>query len=251
MPFHLALYSASIASVAANVQLAAVADPVLAPAGSGFLVPPVINKIIRVIGQGNLLNRAQLNSASIRDYTPFDINPVNVGTAIETPVKELWLNDNPLPLNVNEEIDCFVTNSGAGATQTTVGVVFADGPVSLVKGRVFAVHWTITTTFAAHGFTNFTPVLDNGIPSGTFALVGSRLNSATALFHRFIPRGGLPYRPGTTSMQAYNQGLNYDERQCYMGEWMRFTNTTTPQIEAFQLAADATADGFMYLIQVA
>src|SRR5271168_4747848 len=98
MPFHLALYSASIASATANTQLAAVNDPVVAPSASGFLVPPVINKVIRVIGVGNLLNRAQLNSASIRDYTPFDVNPVNVGTAIESPVRELWLNDNPIPL---------------------------------------------------------------------------------------------------------------------------------------------------------
>jgi len=41
------------------------------------------------------------------------------------------------------------------------------------------------------------------------------------------------------------------DRYGAMGEWLRFTNTTPPQIEAFQLAADAAAEGFLDLIQVA
>lgn len=251
MSFHLALYSAAIATATANTQLAALGDTILAPAGSGFLVPPVINKIIRVVGVGNLLNRAQLSSASIRDFTPFDVGPVNIGTLIASPVRDLWLNDSPIPLDVNEELDAFVTDSAATSTQTTVGVVVADGPTRPVNGRIFTVHWTITATFAAAGYTAFQPVLDNGLPSGTFALVGSRLKSVSGLFHRFIPRGGLPYRPGTTSVQAFDGIDSAHSRYGAMGEWLRFTNTTVPQIEAFQLAADAVADGFLDLVQVA
>jgi len=251
MSFHLALYSASIASAAANVQLAAVADPVFAPAASGLLVNGLWPNVMRVCGVGNLLNRAQLNSASIRDFTPFDLNPVNVGTAIESPGRYLDFSGAPIPLKVNEELDVFVTNSAATATQTTVGIWFSDSPPMPVKGRVFSVHWTITATFAAAGFTAFTPIFDSGLPSGTFALVGSRLKSVSGLFHRFIPRGGAPNRPGTTSCQAYDDHPEMFDRYGAMGEWMRFTSTTPPQIEAFQLAADAAAEGFLDLIQVA
>lgn len=250
MSFHLALYNAAIASTTANTQLAALADPVIAPSNSGYLVPPVINKVIRVIGCGNLLNRAQLNSASIRDYTPFDVNPVNVGTAIESPVRELWLNDFPIPLVTNEELDAYVTNSGSSSTQTQVAVVFADGPTTPYKGRFFTVHFSNTVTLTAHAFTAFSPTLDNGIPSGTFAIVGARVNSATGLFFRFIPRGGLPYRPGSTMVQAYDQAPNWNDRYGRMGQWLQFTNTTLPQIECFALSADTSVDGFIDLVQL-
>lgn len=250
MPFHLALYSAAIASSAANQQLAATADPVIAPSNSGFLVPPVINKVIRVIGVGDLLNRMQLNSASIRDFTPFDMMPVNVGTAIESPVREVWLNNNPIPLNTNEELDVFVTNSASTSEQTTVAVVFADGPTTPYSGRFFSVHFSNTVTLTAHAFTAFTPTLDNGIPSGTFAVVGMRVNSATGLFARLIPRGGAPYRPGTTMVQAYDQGSNMNDRYGAMGQWLQFTNTTLPQIECFALSADTAVDGFLDLVQL-
>lgn len=247
--FHLALYHASVG--AGPLQLNALGDVVLAPSANGYLVPAGINRIIRVIGVGGLLQRAQLNSASLRDYTPFDVDPVNVGTVMASPVNELDFHDNPIPLAVNEELDCFVTNSGAGPTRTTVGVTFADGPITPVKGRVFTVHWTSAVALsAAFIWASVTPVLDNGLPSGTFAIVGSRQNSATALFHRFVPRGGAPYRPGTSSIQTYAGGQNRNDRYGRMGEFMRFTNTTLPNIEVFALAADATQDGFIDLVQV-
>lgn len=248
---HLAVYSAAIASATANQQLAALADPIIAPSGKGYLVNAQVPKVLRVIAQGGLLNRAQLMSASIRDYAPFDLNPVNVGTLIESPGRYIDFSDNPIPLKPDEELDVFVSNSAATSTQTSVAVLMGDGPIRPVRGRIFSVHWTITTTFAAAGFTAFTPVLDNGIPAGTFALVGSRLVSASALFHRIIPRGGSPFRPGSSSAQAYDQHPEMFDRMGNMGEWLRFTNTTLPQIEAFQLAADAAADGFLDLIQVA
>src|SRR5271155_722738 len=251
MPFHLAVYSASIASAAANVQLAAITDPVIAPSALGYLVPPVINQVIRVLPVGNLLNRCQLNSASIRDYTPFDVNPVSVGTLFESPVREPWLLDNPIPLRTNEELDVFVTNSAATATQTSVGVVFADQPPAPFKGRMFSVHWTAAVTLTANAFTAFTPVLDNGIPSGTFALVGLRARSAGALFARVVPRGGAPYRPGTTAIQGYDGGQNWQDRYGHMGVWLSFTNTTLPQVEMFSLSADAAQDGFLDLVQTA
>jgi len=248
--FHLALYHASVA--AGPLQLNALGDVVMAPAANGYLVPPTISKVVRVVGVGNLLVRAQLNSASLRDYTPFDISPVNTGTVMNSPVCEQDFRDNPVPLAVNEELDCFVTNSGAGPTRTTVGVTFADGPIVPVKGRVFTVHWTSAVALsAAFIWASVTPVLDNGIPSGTFAIVGSRQKSATALFHRFVPRGGTTYRPGTTSQQTDTDGQNRNDRYGAMGEWMRFTNTTMPAMEVFALAADATQSGYIDLVQVA
>jgi hypothetical protein len=249
--FHLAVFSASIASSAANQQVAAVADSVIAPAASGFLVPAVINKLARVAAVGNLLVRAQLSSASIRQYTPIDIEPVNVGTAIQSPAAMLDWMDNPLPLDVDEELDAFVTNSAATATQTTLAAWFCDMAIRPVLGRVFSVQWTASQTLVANAWTACTITLSNGIPSGTFAIVGSRQTSAGALFHRFVPRGGSPYRPGGFSVQANGQFPMASERYGKFGEWMRFTNTTPPQIEVFSGSADTSEQGVLDLVQVA
>jgi hypothetical protein len=252
MAFHLALYYASLAGNAALTQLNALGDQVIAPAANGYLVPPVINKVMAVSGVGGLLIRAQINSASIRDFTPFDCAPINNGAVVAIPAAFQDFRSQPLPLLTNEELDAFILNSGAGPTKTLVAVWFCDGPVTPVKGRVFTVHWTSGNALAAaDAWSSITPVLDNGLPSGTFALVGSRLESATGQFHRFIPKGGNPYRPGTFCTQVSTGSIGDQFRYGNCGEWLRFTNTTLPTIEEFALAADATQQGYLDLIQVA
>lgn len=254
MALHLALFSASIASAAVNQQIAAIADPLMAPAGSGLLVNAQASKIVRIIAQGNLLIRAQLNAGSFRELAPFDISPVNVGTIMGSPLRYLDLGQTPISLEPNEELDAYVSNSGAGATYTSVACLMSDGPIRPIQGRVFTLHYTVATALAAHAWAANTPVFDNALPRGTFALVGSRLRSATGLFHRYIMRGGNNLRPGTAMYQAADDGVSSTfDRYGQSGEWMRFDNTTPPQVEAYALAADAAAgvDGYMDLIQVA
>lgn len=248
--FHLACYDASIANGSALLQVAAVADPVCAPSGNGFLVPPTINKIMRVFAVGTNLTRVQLTSASIRDYAPFDIGPVNVGTAIESPLRLARWDSNPLPLVTNEELDAFGVQSNAGAQRIRVGVMFCDQPVRPATGRIFTVHWTASATLVANAWTSFAITFDNGIPSGSFAIVGSRMISAGALFHRWIPRGGPAYRPGHVAYQTQDGAAFAMDRYGEMGEWLRFTNTTPPQCEVFSGSADTSEEGYMDLIQV-
>src|SRR5258708_9911958 len=204
--FHFATYNASIANGTALIQVAAIADPVLAPSGSGFLVPGVINKLMRVAAFGTTLTGGQLTSASLRGYAPCDVAPVNVGTLIGTPASYADFSDNPIPLATNEELDAFGVQSNAGAQRIGVGIWMCDGPIRPVTQRAFTVHWTSTFTLTANAWSSTAITFDNGIPSGTFAIVGSRMISARAVFHRWIPRGGTAYRPGGFAGQA--QGVN-------------------------------------------
>lgn len=252
--FHISLYSASIANGSVLLTVAAVADPVIAPAGNGFLVPATISKIARVAAVGTNLTRVQLTSASLRDYTPFDVGPVNVGTLIATPANFADFHDAPIPLAVNEELDALGVQSNAGAQRITVAIWWADGPFRPSQMRPFTVHWTAAATLTANAWSTTAITFDNGIPSGTFAIVGSRMISAGALFHRWIPRGGTPYRPGGFAGQA--QSFNpLDGSRCsdYVenwGEWMRFTNTTPPSVEIFSGSADTSEEGYLDLVQV-
>ena len=247
--FHLALYSSSIGPGATLAQVNAVPDTVIPPSGNGFLVG-LLNNIMRVSAVCTNLTRAQLDSASIRKYAKFDIGPVNIGAAIESPPRMADFSDQPIPLAVNEELDANAVQSNAAAQRATVAVWFCDGAVRPMKGRYFSVHWTNATALVANAWTGFTPTLDNGIPSGTFSIVGLRAISAGALFARIIPRGGSVYRPGTFAFQAQDAFDIQNDRYGNIGEYIRFTNTTLPQVEMFSGSADATQEGYFDLIQV-
>lgn len=252
MSFHLALYSASIASAAANQQVAQLGDAVIATSVNGYLVNGACPNLMRVAGVGNILSRFQLSSASIRRFTPWDMNPPNTGTVIESPARAIHLENTPFALSTNEELDAYVTNSAATATQTTVAVWFCDGPIRPVSNNgIFTVHWTASVTLTANAWTAVTMSLDNGIPAGTYAIVGSRCKSAGGLFHRFVPRGGAqPFRPGTFMIQGFdNYSLDMD-RFGGLGQWMQFTNTTPPLVEIFSGSADTAEEGFLDLLQV-
>jgi len=247
--FHLAVYSASIAATALT-QVAGITDNVLAPSASGFLVNSQCPNIMAVAGVGNLMVRGQLSSPSLKRYVTFDFSPVSVGTKVGTPAPFMDFSQAPIPLVVNEELDAFTVNSGAGATQTQIGVWFCDTPVTLARGRMFSVHWTASTTLVANAWTTVVPTLDNGLPGGNFALVGSRCKSAGAEFHRFVPRGGSPLRPGTFAVQANSDLAGYNDRYGQMGIWLQFSNTTMPNVEVFSLSADTSEEGYLDLIQL-
>jgi hypothetical protein len=250
MAFHMALYDASIANGAVLLQVAAISDPVIAPAGNGLLVHQLVPKLGRVVAVGTNLTRVQLTSGSLRRFTPLDLAPVNVGTAIESPSRIYDLVDEPYDLAVNEELDAFGVQSNAGAQRIRVAVTFCDGPFKPIRSRGFSVHFTNTITLAANAFTGFQPTFDSGLPSGTFVLVGARILSATGLFFRVIPRGGSSLRPGGMMVQAQDTYIMARQRRGDLGEWMRFSNTTPPQIECFAGAADTSVEGYLDLVQV-
>lgn len=258
MAFHIACYSASIANGTVLLQITNIADPIIATSGLGFLVNGSCPNLMRVFAAGTNLTRVQLTSGTLRKYAPFDLNPVNVGTLINTPAALQDWSDNPIPLKVNEELDAFGVQSNAGAQRINLFVTFCDVKPSGPANPEFTMHWTASATLTANAWSAITPVFDNGLPSGTFLIVGSRQISASALAHRFIPRGGAALRPGSFSAQA--QGGSYgpithgeftSERGGGLGTWMQFTNTTIPQIEIFATAADTTEEGYIDMVQIA
>jgi hypothetical protein len=76
------------------------------------------------------------------------------------------------------------------------------------------------------------------------------MQSAGALWHRWVPRGGPAFRPGGFACQATNTTARANERAGEMGEWLRFTNTTPPQCEVFSRSADTSESGILDLVQV-
>lgn len=254
--FHTALYSSSIAAGSVLLQVTNVADPILATSGSGFLIPgadangPALNKLEKVAAVGTNLTRVQLTSYSIRQKALFDISPVNVGTVIENPPRYDDFGLSQVQLRTNEELDAFCIQSNAGAQRETIAIWLADGPLTPVKGDIFTMHWTASTTLTANAWTACPITFDNGLPEGVLAIVGMDAFSAGALFARIVPRTGSANRPGVFACQARDQFTIPYQRNGIMGEFMRFQNVQPPQVEFFSGTADTSEEGYFDLMIV-
>jgi len=130
-------------------------------------------------------------------------------------------------------------------------VTFADGPIQPISKPDFSVRWTATTTLVVNTWSNCTITFDNGLPSGTYALVGARFMSAGALFGRVVPRGGPVFRPGTVAVQDRNKDPRAFDRHGQMGVWLTFPNTVPPSVDIFSLSADTTEEGIFDLVKIA
>ena len=250
MAFHSVMYSSSLAIGAALLQVTNVNDPIVATTGKGFIVPPTLSQLAMVAGVGVNLTRAQLTSGSIRKMFPWDIDRMNVGTAIESPTRYTDLTMSPFQLTPYEELDAFATQSNAAAQQASVFVTLCDGPMRPVIGPCQTVHATSSTTLVANAWTACTMVLDNGLDGGTYAIVGASALSADGQFFRLAPRGGPVNRPGGFCTQTRDGLVPAGQRYGGWGQWMQFQNLQPPQVEFFSAAADTSEEVYFDLIKV-
>jgi hypothetical protein len=249
--FHLAAYFKSIPNGTVLVEVTQLSDAIIAASNNGFLIPANLPQLAFVAGVGTSLTRIQLTSGSIRKMFPWDIEPVNVVAAIESPARFLDLTDAPFVLDVGEELDAYAVQSAAAAENAYVFVCFSDGPLRPVGGRIQTIHSTSSTTLTANAWTACTLTLDNGLDGGTYAIVGARGFSAGALAFRFVPRGsGVSTRPGGFAVQARDSLTPQRQRNGGWGEWLRFANTAVPQVEFLSVSADTAEEVYLDLIKV-
>jgi len=196
-------------------------------------------------------------------------NPNNIGTAIETPPKFWDFSRNPKALRPTEEFDIFASQLNAGAETETVFVQFTDGvmiaapqiaPGPTINGnnQLFTVHATAATTLTANAWTQVTPVLDQALPAGLYALVGARVVTAGALAFRMLPIVQPLWRPGGVGSQTNDQldppGQRYinplDGSVSHWGVWLTFYQNTVPNVHIWSTSADTAEDMFFDLIKI-
>ncbi len=250
--FHTAAYTSSIANGSVLLQVTQLADPIIPAINNGFQVMPSTPFLMGVAGVGTNLTRIQLTSGTIRNLFPWDIEGVNVGTVIESPARWLDLTTQPFALGLNEELDAYALQSNAGAQQEYVAVWFSSGAVIPSYGQIQTIHGTSSTTLVAKAWTSCSITLDNGLDGGTYAIVGAYAFSASALFFRFVPRGGgNSYRPGGFAGQVRDFLPPPGQRNGGWGQWMTFSNTAIPQVEFLATAADTSEEIFFDLMKIA
>jgi len=271
--FHMELFSSSIATGAQTfAQLTYVsADAVLTPIINGVQVSTALPFLHSVMGVGTHLVMVRAQANSMLPFPYITMNPNNRGSAFESPPRIADYSKWPLALKPTEEFDIFATQNASGAETEYVAVNFCDGPpvplpvavnppgiaaAPTTPGRFFTAHWTASTTLTAGAWTKVTPAFDQALYAGSYALVGSRVFSATGLFFRMFPSFGPLWRPGGTCVQAYD-GMD-PMLQRYMnafgaiqggwGVWLNFYQNTPPAVEIFATSADTAEEGWFDLV---
>lgn len=157
---------------------------------------------------------------------------------------------NPFTLNAIEEVSV-TFNIGGAANAFTTAVLFVGEMLDPVPpGDVFSLHGTATTAAVANAWTQVNVVWDQTIPSGKYTVVGSQVQSATAIAHRWYFRNR-PLKPGFISLTSLG---NISDPSYYFGGWGSlgsFDTTVYPFLEVFCNGADAAHDVVINMVKVA
>lgn len=245
--FHTSAYSSSIANSGALLQLTNVPDSILPQSGSGLLSN--VNAYIMAIAYvGTSLVQGEFQAPSLRDYGNLDTQPVNIGTAFESPPRVDDFSRKMIPAAISEEWDAFAAqNNGSNPERETCILWSSNGNIDPIPPKkIVQLHWTASITLVANKWSLIQMTLSQPLASGQYAIVGARCLSAGALAFRFVPSGSAQAtfaRPGGIGVQAEDQMDWPLQRRGGWGKWLDFTNVTVPQVEVLSLSADTSEEG--------
>jgi hypothetical protein len=250
--FHTAAFSSSIANTGDLLQLTEIPDSILPASGLGLLSNQLA--YLHALGfVGADLIRGQMQAPSLRDYGNQDVEPINLGTAFESPPRLDDFSRNPIPLAAAEEWDLFAAQGNAMASEIETGFLWcSDGKLDPYPSKkVVQIKWTASITLVASGWSLIQLTMAQPLAAGMYALVGARCVSAGALAFRFVQSGGKAAtnsRPGGIACQTVDQ-LDWPlQRKGGWGKWLDFTNTTVPQMEIFSLSNDTSEEGIIDIV---
>lgn len=247
--FHLCAYSESQDSGGLLVNVAALADPAMTVSGDNIQIPDYAPYLMGAAGQGVTISRAQLQSPSLRRVVNFEIRPVNQLALFQDPARGIWTPENPIPLDVNEQLQALASETAAGAEQETVLVWLSDGPIAPVSGEIYTVRVTSAVTTVAYTWTNGPLVFDQVLPVGRYAVVGAVFSSTNMLAFRFLFQGSTP-RPGGVGADGLDYHPQNGQRNGIWGSWGEFESTTPPTVDYLTSVANASEVGILDLIKV-
>ena len=270
--FHMEAFRSSLASGVTDVfqQITYISTgAILAPLNNGLQVSATLSKLHSFFGVSAHLQSLRPQSASMLPLPYPTFNPNNIGTAIETPAKFWDFARAPKALRPTEEFDMYGSQINAGAENVAAFVNFTDGMVvpapSIATGptvngnnQFTVVHATAATTLTANAWTQVTPVLDQPLPAGQYALVGARAVSAGALAFRLQPLVEPLWRPGGVAAQTNDQLDAPGQRFInpltgaisHWGVWLTFFQNTVPYVQFWSTSADTAEDMYFDLIKI-
>jgi hypothetical protein len=249
---HTSAFFSSIANDGVLHQLSEVPDSILPASGNGLL-SSALAYLLGIGYVGTSLVRGQFQAPSLRDYGNLDTDPINIGTAWESPPRFDDFSMKMIPLAQSEEWDAYASQDNGADAEIEYAFLFSSSGVldPYPAKKIVQIYWNASVTLVAKTWSLIQMTLAQPLYPGQYAVVGARCKSAGALAFRFVPAGnptGSPYRPGGVAVQADDQLDWPRQRRGGWGKWLDFTNVTVPQIEVFSVTADTSEAGIIDIV---
>jgi hypothetical protein len=252
--FHLAAFYESVDQAGAYANMAAPNDQVLTVVTPNIQVPALNQVILVAAGLENAVApRCRLVTPSLRGRSLFQITPVSVaaaGPVVPTsPHAVMDLRDSPLVLVPYEQLNLNALANPVAAQIQWAGVWFADGPVAQIKGSMFTVRATGTTTLVAGVWGTVPLTFDENLPRGRYQIVGMKALSATCKMARILVPSQ-QWRPGVLGAATIDivefPGFRYGG----MGSFGEFEDVDALNAEFLAGAGDTTEIVYLDLVQL-
>lgn len=246
--FHLAGFSSSIAQNSL-LQVNAMADQALNVYNNGIAVPEELPIIFMIYGIGASMNRAQLQSPSLRRVFLEEISPLEASAAAPSVADVFYLGENGIVLDPNEILTAFAQQGSAGAAVETVLIWMCDAPPTEINAtEIHTLRFTASGTAVANAWTNMAITFDQTLPAGRYQCLGARLRSTNMIAYRFVVRG-YPWRPGLPGLVNVGDTLlPNDFRRGKLGVWFEFTNLVQPTLDVLCNGTDSSFTGEMDVV---
>lgn len=221
-------------------NVAALAGTPYRTQGDDAFVPPDFNQIFMAYAWGeNTITRAQFEAPSMVTRGAYEIRPIDLAL-IPTPAFPMHkFLETPIILDEGEAMNWKGTNSGGAADRHHGMLWLSDGNLAPVKDPdEITIRATATITCVADTWSQGQMTLDRDLRVGEYALVGARVESATAHAFRFIPANSNA-RPMVIGYAT--GGLEEDSifRHGNLGTWLTFQHDAPPQIECLATTTDS------------
>lgn len=247
MPYHVLAYTAN-AFGSNNVDMTPVPDQYIAISNGHFLPHLNLNLYGGWFG-GTLLTALRLVTPRSRMVVPPVLYPINTTTLPPDRPHIYDRRSNPFLLNAVEEISMQANVGGSAAALTTAIMLCGTSLDPIPAGDIYGLHGTSTTTATALGWSAITVTWDQNLPSGTYVMVGSQVESTNAIAHRWFFKDQV-MQPGFLSLSAMG---NMTDPSFYYGGWGKlgsFNTYTYPTLYTLCNGADTAHDVVAYLIKV-
>ena len=233
---HLAAYYESIDPAGAYAALNAVQDPAINTRGDDIRVASEIPFIFCAAGltAANVYTSSQLRSPSLRTLNNMFIRPLANAVTFGDPPEVLPFPTNPRGMVPAEDVQFWTNSTPNAGAEAHYGLVwFCDGPLTPVIGEIFSVGATAANTLTAGTWVNGNITFDQALPSGTYNVVGMRVESANLVCARLVfPGGGAEaFRPGVPGSTAATVVDNEAFRRGQLGVFGSFDQDNPPTID--------------------
>lgn len=233
-------FSESQDAAGAEVNVAGVPDQEIRVSGDEVVVPADFNQIIGACACiGSTGTRAKLVSPSLRRVNPYEIAPFHLAIYPGDRGINVIHPESPIPLSMNESLECVITADPAAAEQETVMVFLSQGQVSPVRGNIRPVRFSVTGTLTAGTWNFLSIAFIDDLPVGNYKVVGAQLIADECVGFRFVPVGA-GFRPGAPAYPTADCDFDPKFRMGNLGEWFSFNTTQPPSIELLGSAAEAS-----------